>query len=250
MKRLLAAGSGAIYQVCKVFRDQESGRLHNPEFTLLEWYRPGMDYHALMDEVVSLIQRLLRPYRGVGSVKRYTYRDVFRRHAGVDPFDVAIETFPRVLRERGVIAPEGLSMTDRDGWLDLALTHIVEPALAPQGLCFIYDFPASQAALARVRQDDEPVAERFELYLDGVELANGYQELTDPGEQRQRFEAELARRSGDGLEAVPLDERFLAALESGLPEGAGVALGIDRLLMQALGADSLQDVLAFPLDRA
>lgn len=250
MKRLLAAGSGPIYQVCRVFRDGETGRYHNPEFTLLEWYRPGLDYCALMDEVESLAGRLLAPYRAAAPAKRLTYREAFRRHAGVDAWTADGETLAHCAAANGVSAPAGLSGDDRDGWLDLLLTQVVEPAVARHGLYFLYDYPASQAALARVRGGEDPVAERFELYLDGVELANGFQELTDPQEQARRFESDNRRRVQRGQPPVPPDEHLIGALAHGLPSCAGVALGLDRLLMQALGARSIDEVLAFPIDRA
>ena len=246
MKRLLAVGSGPIYQICKAFRDGEAGRRHNPEFTMLEWYRPGWDHHRLMDEMDELLAAVL----GVPAAERLGYRDAFLRHAGVDPHRCSAERLTERLVEAGVAAPdpEGL---DRDDLLDLLLTRLVEPHLGRDGSAtFLHDYPASQAALARVRPDDPPVAERFEVFVDGVELANGFHELTDAAEQRRRFAADLAARRRRGLPRVPVDHRLLAALEHGLPTCAGVALGIDRLVMLACGADRLDQVLAFPVQRA
>ena len=245
MKRLLAAGSGPIFQICKVFRDGERGRLHHPEFSLLEWYRPHLGYRDLMTEVANLVRHALdRP--GL-AVRHIGYRELFRTHLGLDP----IHADGKTLRRAAAVIPGCRELDlDRDGWLDLLLTHRIEPKLERDRMTFVYDYPPSQAALARIRPDAEPVAERFELYLGGMELANGFQELTDPGEQRRRFEADLRERSARGLDRLPPDERFLAALEAGMPEAAGVALGLDRLLMVATGSTHIDQVLAFPVERA
>lgn len=245
MKRLLASGSGAIYQLARVFRNRESGRLHNAEFTLLEWYRPGFDHHQLMDEVNELLGELLE----TPPAERISYQEAFVRHAGIDPHRAALDEIQEAARDRGAHPGSDLG-EDRDTWLQLLLVHAVEPHLGAGRPTFLYDFPASQAALAKIRDDDPPVAERFEVYFKGVELANGFHELTDAREQRRRFEADRVRRRELGLESVPLDERLLAALESGLPACAGVALGFDRLVLLAAGADRLDEVIAFPTDRA
>ncbi len=242
MKRLLAAGSGPIYQLGRAFRDGEAGRRHNPEFTMLEWYRPGWDHHALMGEVDALLAEVLDTPPG----ERLTYREAFRRHAGLDPFTVT----DAELRTRAAGLGLEAEDVDRDGCLSLLLGAVVEPRLGRGRPTFVHDFPASQAALARIRAGDPPLAERFEAYVEGVELANGYHELTDPAEQRRRFEADLAERRRRGLPALPVDERLLAALEHGLPDCAGVALGVDRLVMLACGASCLAEVMAFPVDRA
>jgi len=242
MKRLLAAGSGPIYQICKAFRDGETGRLHNPEFTLLEWYRPGFDHHALMDEVDALLHAVLRCPAG----ERLTYCEAFERHLGLDPHRAPVSELASVAEDRGIDLVAAGS-TDRDGWLQLLLAGFIEPRLDPSRPTFITDFPASQAALARLRSGDPPLAERFEVYVGGVELANGFHELADAAEQRRRFEADLEQRRRRGLPAVPLDERFLAALEAGLPDCAGVALGVDRLLMLATGVRNLAEVLSFSI---
>lgn len=246
MKRLLAAGSGAIFQICRVFRDGEAGRFHNPEFTLLEWYRPGYDHHRLMDDVAELVQALL-PARV--AEERISYAALFHRHLGIDPLALSPQALRRVAGEQGVAGADTLDLAERDSWLDLLMTHCIEPVLPP-GLCFVYDYPASQASLARIRPDDPLLAERFELYLDGLELANGFHELADAVEQRRRFRHDLACRRALGKSQPPLDERFLSALEAGLPDCSGVALGIDRLLMRITGADHIDQVLAFPLERA
>ncbi|RMH22290.1 MAG: EF-P lysine aminoacylase GenX [Acidobacteria bacterium] len=244
MKRLLAAGSGPIYQLGKAFRDGEVGRLHNPEFTLLEWYRPGFDHHALMDEVDAFLGEIL----GLPPAERIPYGELFERHLGIDPHRAGAAELRRCVRRRDLDV-EGLA-EERDPWLDVLLSHVLEPRLGRGRPTFVYDYPASQAALARLRDGDPPVAERFEVYVEGIELANGYHELVDAAEQRRRFAADLARRRERGLPAVAMDERLLAALDHGLPPCAGVALGVDRLALLATGGDALADVVAFPFDRA
>lgn len=245
MKRLLAAGSGPIYQLGRAFRDGETGSRHNPEFTLLEWYRPGFDHHALMDEVDELLAATL----GTPAATRQTYAEVFSAAVGLDPHRSTSEELARRAAELGLEHVPGL---DRDGWLDWLLAERVEPTLGHGRPAFVHDFPASRAALARLRHEPEgpPVAERFEVFVGGVELANGFHELTDAGEQRRRFAADRERRRREGRIVPPLDERFLAALEAGLPPSAGVALGFDRLVMLAVGAGRLDEVLAFPVERA
>lgn len=248
MKRLLAAGSGPIYQVCHVFRGGEAGCLHNPEFTLLEWYRPGFNHNDLMREVAELVSALLADQAPASEARQLTYQETFLRHAGIDPLQCARGELLQALRSHGYrAATDDLS---RDQCLDFLMGTAVAPELGTDHLCFVTDYPASQAALARIRLGPPPVAERFELFWRGVELANGYHELRDPVEQRRRFERENARRRATGLEALPLDENLLAALQSGLPPCAGVALGLDRLLMLKLGRDRLDQVMAFPRARA
>jgi lysyl-tRNA synthetase class 2 len=249
MKRLLAAGSGSIYQICKVFRDGESGVRHNPEFTLLEWYRTGFDYLDLMDEVERLLADVLLDIMPIESVHHWCYRDLFDEIAGIDPFTATPAELQALLHSDHEVTAVGLADDDRDAWLDLVMTHVIEPRLG-DGLVFVRDYPASQAALARLRSGNPPVAARFEVYLNGVELANGFHELTDVVEQRLRFEKELEQRRQTGVEAVKPDERFLSALNAGLPDCAGVALGLDRLLMLASGSERMQDVIAFPFDTA
>lgn len=246
MKRLLAAGSGAIYQVCKACRDGEAGRRHNPEFTLLEWYRPGFDQYALMAEVAALVQVCLG--RELPVAKR-SYQSLFLDRYGIDPLEAGADELRSVALEAGVPGADGLAL-DKDGWLDLLLTHGIEPSLGRGELTFVTDYPASQAVLARLNPEDPRTAARFELYLDGLELANGFRELADAAEQRARFEADRAERARNGQPDIALDERLLAALAAGLPDCAGVALGLDRLLMLKLGVDDLDRVLAFSLDRA
>ncbi len=243
MKRLLAAGSGPIYQLCKAVRDGEVGRRHNPEFTILEWYRPGWDHHRLMDEMDHLLMAVL----GTKAGERLTYGEAFARYADVDAHHEPDGELRARVEALGVPSVGELG---RDDLLDLILTHVVEPKLGHCQPTFIHDYPASQAALARVRPGHPPLAERFEVFVEGLELANGYHELTDPALQRQRFEADLEARRGAGFPEVPIDEHLLAALEHGLPECAGVALGVDRLVMLAMGTREISEVLAFPVDRA
>jgi len=243
MKRLLAAGSGPIYQICPAVRDGEAGRRHNPEFTILEWYRPGWDHHRLMDEVDKLLAAIL----GCGSAERLSYASTFKRYAGFEVFDETDAALRLRVQELGVCDVEGLL---RDDLFDLVLTHVIEPRLGHCQPTFIHDYPASQASLARVRDEDPPLAERFEVFAEGIELANGYHELVEPMEQKRRFEADIKMRERQGLPTVPIDERLLAALEHGLPDCSGVALGVDRLIMLAAGTRNIADVLTFPIDRA
>jgi len=250
MKRLLAAGSGSIYQVCKVFRNGESGRIHNPEFTLLEWYRVGFDHRQLMDETAVLVTAVLAGHRSLATPEKLTYREAFERHCGIDPHTADHRALAGAITRHGIQTDLEFGHEDPDVLRDLLLTHVIEPNLGRGRITLLYDYPVSQAALARVRPDNPPVAERFELYLDGIELANGFHELADAGEQQRRFEHDLQRRAASGLPAVPLDARLLSALRAGLPECAGVALGIDRLVMLAAGAKNLREVIAFPTDCA
>ena len=250
MKRLLAAGMGPIYQVCKAFRRGEQGSHHNPEFTLLEWYRPGFDHLRLMDEVEALVRRLAEGLRPLGPAERISYRTCFQQYLQIDPFDVTVFALKSCAREQGLGTVAGLSDEDRDGWLDLLMGHCIQPQLGRGFPCFVYDYPVSQAALARIRPGEPPVAERFELFIDGIELANGFHELQDAREQRARFEADLARRQTEKLESVTLDERLLGALTAGLPDCAGVALGMDRMQLVLTPANQLSEVLAFSYDRS
>jgi lysyl-tRNA synthetase class 2 len=247
MKRLLAAGSGDIYQICRVFRDAERGRWHNPEFTLLEWYRLGFDDIALMSEVESLVGRLLAPHRQLEPAERLSYSAALERHAGVDAHGAGDDDLSAAAIRHGIDCRAGL---DRDAKLDLLMGLVVGPRLGAGRPCFICDYPASQAALARLKSGPPPVAARFELYLDGVELANGFHELANAREQRARFTQDLNLRRARGQVQPPLDEHLLAALAAGLPECAGVALGFDRLVAIALGVPRLADAMAFTIDNA
>lgn len=244
MKRLLAAGSGDIYQICRVFRDDESGALHNPEFTMLEYYRLGLDHLALMRDLSALLTEATADWIGLGEPEYLTYSEVFSEHVGCDPFRDSAELLALAMSRRGLDVPDSIR-DDRDALMDLAMAALVSPTMGSGRLSFVYDFPPEQAALASIRRAETPVAERFEVFLSGAELANGFHELVDAGEQRTRFAAELGRRRHLGLPAVPVDERFLAALEAGVPACSGVAVGLDRLLMCITGADHIDQVLAF-----
>ncbi len=245
LKRLLAAGVGNCYELGRVFRDGEAGRMHNPEFSMLEWYRIGWSHHQLMDECAELVRDAMRMAGRSVSVRESSFRQLYHDSLGLDPM-TASEAELRAPLAVFDIDADGLT---RDDWLDLLMTHMIQPTIPGNRVLMVYDYPNSQAALARIRQGDVPVAERFELYLGPVELANGYRELDDPQEQRERFQRDLGRRQKRGAAQPPMDERLLAAL-SGLPDCAGVALGVDRLLMAMLGSERLDEVLAFPFDRA
>lgn len=244
MKRLLAAGSGPIYQIARVFRDGERGRWHHPEFTLLEWYRPGYDAAAMLDEIDALLEVL-----GLPSARRFSYTGLFLQALGCDPHQAARSTLLRLAGERGLQSCD-LSQCEL---LDFLFSEALVPLLKQTRCAVVYDFPVLQAALARVRPSSDgkpPVAERFELFIDGVETGNGFHELTDAREQRGRFLADQTERQHRGHPQRPIDERLLAALEHGLPDCCGMAIGLDRLLMCLTGANHIDEVLAFPCERA
>jgi lysyl-tRNA synthetase class 2 len=245
-KRLLAAGVGDCYELGRVFRNGEAGHRHNPEFTMLEWYRVGWDHRRLIDEAVELVRAALGLVGNGADVYKCAYRDLFREALGIDPFAAAEFELQRALGDVR-IQSQGLM---RDDWLDLLLTHRIQPAFPRERVTVIYDYPMTQCALAKIRAGDPPVAERFELYVGSQELANGYHELTDATEQRARFQRDNTRRRERGLQELPIDENLLAALEQGLPDCAGVALGIERLLMAMTGSDDIREVLAFAFDQA
>jgi lysyl-tRNA synthetase class 2 len=240
-KRLLSAGIGDCYELGRVFRDGEAGRRHNPEFTMLEWYRLGWDHHRLLAEVVDLVQAALALVGKNSNLHTSSYRDLFIGALGIDPFSANQTQLQAALGDVRVDV-QGLS---RDDWLDLLLTHRIQPHFPGDRITIVYDYPMSQCALAKIRHDDPPVAERFELYVGQHELANGYHELTDAAEQHARFVRDNVRRRERGLPELPLDENLLAAMESGLPECSGVALGVERLLMAMSGGEDIRDVLAF-----
>lgn len=247
MKRLLAGGSGPIFQICKAFRNEgESGRYHNPEFTMLEWYRPGFTHHDLMVETDELLQTILQTPKA----DQLSYAEVFKRYADIDPHTATAESLKKHTAKLGITELTDFVSDDRDSWLQLLMVHFIEPKIGQERPMMIYDFPVTQAALARIRHDHPTVAERFEVYFNGMELANGFHELTDVNEQEQRFRRDLKKREHLNYPVVPMDQLFLAALQHGLPACAGIALGIDRLMMLAMKANSLDDVISFPLARA
>lgn len=244
MKRLLAAGSGPIYQMGRSFRNEEAGRHHNPEFTMLEWYRPHYDMYRLMNEVDDLLQQVLE----CQSAESLSYQQAFIRHLEIDPLSADKAQLREVAEKLGV-GDLANAEEDRDTLLQLLFMLGVETKIGQDKPTFIYHFPATQAALAEISTEDHRVAERFEVYFKGIELANGFRELTDAREQRQRFEQDNRRRAARGLPQQPIDTNLLAALEHGMPACSGVALGVDRLVMLALKAESLSEVIAFPVDR-
>lgn len=240
MKRLLAAGSGPIYQLGPSFRNGEVSRRHNPEFLMLEWYRPDWSLAELEDECCALVDQLL----GVADYSRLTYREAFLQQVGLDPFTACLDELKVACVACSGIDAEQL---DRDACLDLLISHQVEPGFKAMGRVVLYEFPASQAALAQIHQDQygNAVASRFELYVDGLELANAYQELTAADEQAARFAADNAQRQALGKKQVTPDHQLIKALQQGLPECSGIALGFDRLVMLALQVNSLDEVLTF-----
>jgi len=246
LKRLLAAGSGDIFELGRVFRAGESGRHHNPEFSMLEWYRTGASYHRLMDEVAALVRHCGRGKFAQWKEERLSYQELFLRHLDIDPFTADAGLLCATAKKNGI----GDIDLDRGQWLDLLISLVIQPALPKENLTFVYDFPAEQAALARVRPGNPPLAERFELYLGSVELANGYQELTDATEQQRRFDADNSERKKRGLPVYEVDHHLVTALEHGMPECSGVALGVDRLLMAISGKKTMSEVTAFPISRA
>ena len=246
LKRLLASGSGDIFELGRVFRAGESGRSHNPEFTMLEWYRTGFSYHRLMDEVAVLVRHCGRGKFDHWPQQKLSYRQLFVDYIELDPFDADEHDLRTKAEEYGISDIE----LNRKQWLDLLISMVIQPALPEECLTFIYDFPADLAALANIRAGSPPLAERFELYLGQTELANGYQELTNAVEQKQRFDADNRQRVTRGQEECAIDHHLVSALENGLPECAGVALGVDRLLMAITGADTISEVTAFPFSRA
>lgn len=245
LKRLLAAGVGDCYELGRVFRNGEAGGRHNPEFSMLEWYRVGWDHHRLIEETVALVRAALALVQRDAHVRVIDYRSLYQQQLGLDPFEATLEQLQAPLATVRITA-DGLN---RDDWLDLLMTHCIQPHFDDDGMTVVHDWPASQAALARVRAGSPPLAERFELYLGAVELANGYHELNDAAEQRARFERDLTVRRSRGTLLPPLDERLLQALPA-LPDCAGVAVGVDRLLMAMNRTGRIADVLAIAFAEA
>ena len=245
LKRLLAAGVGDCYELGRVFRNGEAGGRHNPEFTMLEWYRVGWDHRRLMQETIELVEAALAMLGRRAEMVVTSYRQLFLDGLGLDPLRASLDELQAPLAEFG-IGPDGLG---RDDWLDLLITHKLQPAFPRDRITVIHDYPASQCALAKIRPGEPPLAERFELYLGCHELANGYHELNDAAEQRGRFERDNAVRRGRGLREIPLDENLLGVLDA-MPDCAGVALGVERLLMCLAATDAIADVLAYPFAQA
>ena len=243
MKRLLAAGSGPIFQLCKVFRNEEAGSRHNPEFTMLEWYRPHFDMYRLINEVDDLLQQIL----DCPPTESLSYQFVFQQYVGLDPLSAEHKELVAKAKQYQLAEAES---EDRDTLLQFLFSTVVEPNIGQKQPVAVYHFPASQAALAQLSSEDHRVAERFEFYYKGLELANGFHELTDAREQLHRFEQDNRQREKMGLPARAIDQRFLAALQAGMPNTSGVALGVDRLVMLALNANQISEVISFSVDNS
>jgi len=251
MKRLLANGSGDIYQLCKVFRDDEMGRHHNAEFMLLEWYRLGFDHHQLMQEMARLVENLFQQHSQISwqVADKISYQQAFIQTLSIDPLSATAKDLHHTALKNHIECPQGMAIENKDMWLDWLMMQAIAPAFKIDRLTFLYDYPASQAALARLSQQDNRIAHRFEMFWGELELANGFWELQDATEQRKRFEAENKQRQQQGLDMMPMDENLLASLAAGLPDCAGVALGIDRLLMLVLQKSHISEVLSFDFSR-
>lgn len=250
MKRLLAANTGSIYQITKAFRNGESGRYHNPEFTLLEWYRTGFDLQQLMDDVESLLTPLLTVGCCSGKAERITYVDVFKNYTGLNALQFDAAEYQACADKLGFPEATQLCALDHAAWLDFLFSHVVQQHLGVARLCMVFDYPACLPSLARLKLNDTRVVERVELFIDGVELGNGFFELTDVNEQIRRFDQDIMHRKNNGAVKIDKDERFLAALHSGLPDCSGIAIGIDRLLMIISQKSAIDEVLAFPIENA
>lgn len=249
MKRLLAAGTGSIYQIGKAFRNGESGRFHNPEFTLLEWYRVGFTLPQLMDEITDLIEALFVG-KGLQETQRISYQDVFFLYTGLNSLEFSYQNYCAYAIESGLSEAISLCEHDHALWLDMLFSHKVQLNLGDNSLCLVYGYPACQSSLARINEHCDQITDRVELFMNGVELGNGYYELTDAKEQSMRFDTELAIRQENNLPIMVKDQRLIDALAAGLPECSGIAIGLDRLLMLLSGSKSIEDVLAFPIYRA
>lgn len=250
MKRLLAADCGSIYQICKAFRNGESGRFHNPEFTILEWYRLDYRLPGLMAEVAELLSELLAPHIVLDITQSFSYQEIFLDKTGLDPLDFQVSSYADFALSENI--PEAIEICGDDHalWLDFIFSHKVQPDLGRESICLVHGYPAIQSSLARINEENPLIADRFEVFVHGIELGNGFFELSDAGEQEQRFDREIIERREAGLPTVTKDRRFLAALTSGLPDCSGVAIGLDRLLMIVAGAETIDDILAFPVSRA
>lgn len=249
MKRLLAAGSGSIYQICKAFRNGESGRFHNPEFTMLEWYRVGFDLQQLMDEVGELISTILEPRFPEKSVEKISYAEVFAQKIGLNPLVFSLSTYQSYAQAQGFPEAADLCADDHALWLDFLFSFIIQPELGRDGVCLVYGYPALLSSLARVNPENPMLTDRFEVFVQGIELGNGFFELADSREQERRFDQELLERKAKGLPEVKKDQYLLAALAAGLPDCSGVAVGLDRLLMLLDESSAIDEILAFPVAR-
>ena len=249
MKRLLAAGSGSIFQICKAFRNGETGRFHNPEFTLLEWYRVGFNLSDLMDEIAELIAFLYRDHPPLNTAQRVSYQSIFERYTGLNPLIFDYSSYCAYALKHQF--PDAISICGHDHalWLDFLFSHSVQPHLGENALCLVYGYPACQSSLARINTDNSSITDRVEIFISGVELGNGYYELTDASEQEKRFDQEMQLRKLRNQPAVVKDKRLIAAMKTGLPDCSGMAIGLDRLLMILSGSSHINEVLSFPVDR-
>jgi lysyl-tRNA synthetase class 2 len=249
MKRLLAAGSGSIYQIGKAFRNGESGRFHNPEFTMLEWYRVGFTLPQLMDEIADLIGELFSGH-SLQETQRISYQDIFCSLTGLDPLVFSYQDYCAFARDCQLSEAVDICGRDHAMWLDFIFSHKVQPHLGGNQLCMVYGYPACQSSLARINEQCPLTTDRVELFINGIELGNGYYELADAEEQNRRFDKELAIRHQQKLPVSVKDKRLISALKSGLPECSGMAIGLDRILMLLSGSASIEDVLGFSIHRA
>ena len=250
MKRLLASGSGSIYQICKAFRNGESGRFHNPEFTLLEWYRVGFTLLELMDEIAELMALLFKDFIALNSHQRFSYQEIFHRYTDLNPLDFSYKSYCDYAQANDIEEAVSICGYDHGLWLDFIFSHNIQPNLGQNGVCMIFGYPACQSSLARINKDNSKITDRVEVFIKGIELGNGYYELTDAKEQNKRFDEEIAVRHQRMRPATVKDKHLIAALEQGLPECSGMAIGLDRILMLMSGSATIADVLNFPIDRA
>ena len=250
MKRLLAAGSGSIYQIGKAFRNGESGRFHNPEFTLLEWYRVGYTLPQLMDEIVELMGVLIAGRRSLNPTQRFSYQEIFYRYTGLDPLEFSYQDYCAYARDNRIPEAVGICGYDHGLWLDFIFSHKVQPQLGENAVCMVYGYPACQSSLARINEDNSQITDRVEIFISGIELGNGYYELINAEEQSRRFDEEIVIRQQRKRPVAVKDKHLVAALEAGLPACSGMAIGLDRLLMLLANSASIDDVLNFPLHRA
>ncbi|MCK4841874.1 MAG: EF-P lysine aminoacylase GenX [Methylococcales bacterium] len=250
MKRLLAAGSGSIFQICKAFRNGEFGRFHNPEFSILEWYRVGFSLPQLMDEVAELLLKVLNVKYKADDIYKVEYIELFERVTGLNPLVFCQQSYQSYAENNAIADAINLCGDDHSMWLDFIFSYKVQPTLADQSIYMVYGYPAIQSSLARINQQNSAVADRFEVFVNGIEIGNGFFELSDAVEQEKRFDKENKQRQGKGLVLVDKDELFLSSLRAGLPDCSGIAIGLDRLLMAVTGSSSVREVIAFPFDRA
>lgn len=250
MKRLLAAGSGSIYQICKAFRNGESGRFHNPEFTLLEWYSVNFTLLQLMDEIAELIATLFAGRVSLQATQRVSYKDVFHRYTGLNPLVFSYQEYCAYALDHGM--PEAVSICGDDHalWLDFIFSHKIQPLLGENALCMVYGYPACQSSLARINEHDSQITDRVEIFINGIELGNGFYELCDAIEQERRFDDEISIRQQRNLPVSVKDKHLITALEAGLPPCSGMAIGLDRLLMVLAKSLLIDDVLSFPIHSA